>query len=57
MTIAGRQVLKSVAWSSGGALSMRLGQFLIGIIAARILLPHDFRCSRSPSRSTQSSSM
>jgi len=42
MTIAGRQVLKSVAWSSGGALSMRLGQFLIGIIAARILLPHDF---------------
>ncbi|CAN5472642.1 N/A [soil metagenome] len=42
MTIAGRQVLKSVAWSSGGALSMRLGQFLIGIVAARILLPHDF---------------
>ena len=42
MSIAGKQVLKSVAWSSGGALTMRLGQFLIGIIAARILLPHDF---------------
>lgn len=42
MTIAGRQVLRSVAWSSGGALSMRLGQFLVGIVAARILLPHDF---------------
>ena len=42
MRVAGGQVLRSVAWSSAGALSMRVGQFLVGIVAARLLAPHDF---------------
>jgi len=40
--VPGGQVLRSVAWSSAGALSMRVGQLLVGILAARLLAPHDF---------------
>ncbi len=42
MAIGGRAVLSSVAWSGAGSLSLRLGQFLVGIVAARLLAPHDF---------------
>lgn len=37
-----RTLIKSAAWSSAGALVLRLGQLLVGVVAARILAIEDF---------------
>jgi PST family polysaccharide transporter len=37
-----RRVLRSTAWSTGGALAIRVGSLLTGIVAARLLTPDDF---------------
>ena len=42
MIVAPRVLMRSIAWSSGGAMVMRFGQLLVGVIAARILAPNDF---------------
>ncbi len=38
----GRRVLSSAAWSGGGVVLTKVGQLAVGIIAARLLAPHDF---------------
>ncbi|MBO1739137.1 oligosaccharide flippase family protein [Leifsonia sp. TF02-11] len=42
MTGLGRRVASSAAWSSGGVVLTKVGQFGVGIVAARLLAPHDF---------------
>lgn len=42
MTVPWAQVAKSTAWSGSGAIVLRLGQLVVGIIAARVMVPHDF---------------
>lgn len=35
-------VKKAVVWSGGGAIALRVGQFGIGVVIARIMSPYDF---------------
>lgn len=42
MTFTGRQLGRSLAWSGAGAALMRVGQVMVGIVAARLLTPEDF---------------
>lgn len=42
MTSLSRQVARSIAWSVAGAAMLRVGQLMIGVVAARILAPEDF---------------
>lgn len=42
VTSFSRQVARSVAWSVAGAAMLRVGQLVIGVVAARILAPEDF---------------
>lgn len=42
MTVPWADVAKSTAWSGSGAIVLRLGQLVVGIIAARVMVPHDF---------------
>ena len=42
MTVPWGQVAKSTAWSGSGAVVLRLGQLVVGIIAARVMVPEDF---------------
>ena len=37
-----RRVLRSTAWSTGGALTIRIASLLTGIVAARLLTPEEF---------------
>ncbi|WP_282580261.1 lipopolysaccharide biosynthesis protein [Nocardioides sp. InS609-2] len=37
-----RSVLRSTAWSTGGALTIRMASLLTGIVAARLLTPNEF---------------
>lgn len=37
-----RRVLSSAAWSTGGAMAFRIASLLTGIVAARLLTPHEF---------------
>lgn len=38
----GRQVGRGLAWGSAGALALRFGNVLVGIVLARLLAPEDF---------------
>lgn len=38
----GRSVLHASVWSGAGSFALRLGQFSVGILAARLLAPADF---------------
>lgn len=42
MSALSHRVGRSVAWSAAGAAIMRVGQLLVGIIAARLLAPEQF---------------
>lgn len=42
MTSLGRSVLRASVWSGAGSFALRLGQFSVGIVAARLLAPADF---------------
>lgn len=42
MTTLSSRVGRSVAWSTVGSAAMKIGQLLIGIIAARLLVPEQF---------------
>jgi lipopolysaccharide exporter len=42
MTTLSRRVVGSAAWSISGSAVMRVGQLLVGIVAARLLAPHAF---------------
>lgn len=37
-----QQVARSIAWSVAGAAVLRVGQLVIGVVAARLLAPEDF---------------
>ena len=42
MTVPWAEVAKSTVWSGSGAIVLRMGQLVVGIIAARVMVPHDF---------------
>ena len=42
MSVPWHDVVKSTAWSGSGAVVLRLGQLVVGVIAARVMVPEDF---------------
>ncbi|MBO0885589.1 MAG: oligosaccharide flippase family protein, partial [Mycobacterium sp.] len=40
--VSGGRVGKSVAWSALNAMVLRLSQFLVGVLVARLVSPHEY---------------